>query len=136
VSGRGYAYGGETWLEHELRNMLADYDRMLPGRLLYYHTRRSDHSPAGFPDWIFAGPGGVLPVELKGATQKLSPAQSAWFAMLAKARVLHPPELWRPDAYREGYVSAKLRHIAGLGIAGRDRKGMPDARDTPATDQD
>lgn len=128
------AYGGEQWLERELRKILADYDRKLPGRLVYYHTHRSQHSPSGFPDWVFAGPGGVLFVELKGATQKLKPDQVTWADMLHRARARW--ELWRPADLRSGLIGAKLRYIAGLGIAERDRLGMPDARDTETPDQD
>jgi hypothetical protein len=135
-------YGGELWLESRITKWLHDFDEALqppghrPLRLLAYHTHRSDRSRPGFPDWIFAGPGGVLPAELKGPSEKLAPDQLDWFEMLTRARVLHPPELWRPDDYRRGYIGAKLRYIAGLGIAERDRLGMPDARDTAPTDQD
>jgi hypothetical protein len=128
------AYGGEQWLERELRKILADYDRKLPGRLVYYHTHRSEHSPSGFPDWVFAGPGGVLFAELKGPVTKLSAAQVQWFDMLNRARAR--VELWRPDDLRSGLIGAKLRYLAGLGIAERDRLGLPDARNTATPDED
>jgi hypothetical protein len=111
VSGR-YAYGGETWLQHQLEKWLHDFAEVQPGRLLAYHTHRSDRSAAGFPDWIFAGAGGVLPVETKGAREQLSPAQREWFAMLARAAVLRTPELWRPDDYRGGHIGRTLAELA------------------------
>jgi hypothetical protein len=123
--GRGYAYGGEGDLEHWLRKTLTDYDEKLPGRLLYYHTHRSDKSPAGFPDWVFTGPGGVIFRELKGAKEQLKPAQQAWYEMLHRARA--DVDVWRPADRMSGRISAELRAVAGLGISERDRRS-DDAR--------
>jgi hypothetical protein len=127
VSGRGpgaagrYAYGGEGDLERWLTKWIHDLREALPGRLYAYHTHRSDRSAAGFPDWVFAGPGGVIYRELKGDRGKLRPGQLEAFAMLKTAGA--DVGIWRPADRMSGRIQAELRRIAGLGIAGRDNRG-------------
>ena len=42
---------------------------------LFYHTYRSDRSPAGFPDLVLVRPPRLLFVELKKQKAKRTPAQ-------------------------------------------------------------
>jgi hypothetical protein len=71
------------------------------GYALWYHTHRSDHSPAGFPDVILVRPepgrGAVYALECKTRTGKVSLAQQTWLAALdgkmVHARVVRPADL-------------------------------------------
>jgi hypothetical protein len=84
--------------------------------LLAYHLdaarRRSNPSSKGFPDWVIAGPGGVLFRELKTQAGTLSDQQNLWLDILcaggADARV------WRPEDVNAGLVEAQLDAIAVL----------------------
>lgn len=112
----------EVDLERWLQKWLHDLDHAMPGRLLAYHTRRSTGSNPGFPDWVFAGPGGLAFRELKRPGGKLSAEQEHWFAMLRAAG--HDVDVWREVDRHSGRISAELRRIAGLGIAAHDRLGQ------------
>jgi hypothetical protein len=80
---------------------------------LCYHTHRSDHSAAGFPDLVLvrALPGGdrrVIFAELKTMKGKVSPAQREWLAGLGFVADLSKGHVevhcWRPchwDQVRE-----------------------------------
>ena len=65
---------------------------------LYYHTHRSQFSPAGFPDCVIVKPRGgpVIYAELKAEKGKLSDDQRTWLWWLCQAgqRVY----LWRPSS--------------------------------------
>src|SRR5262245_766911 len=62
---------------------------------LYYHTWRSDHSPAGFPDLIAVRGGRLLAAELKRERGRLTAAQAQWRdALMAAGIEWH---LWRPS---------------------------------------
>lgn len=66
----------------------------------YYHTWRSFHSPAGFPDDILARPPRLIFAELKSDKGELTPEQEAWLDLLAAcpgAEVY----LWRPDDFED-----------------------------------
>ena len=63
---------------------------------LYYHTHRSQFSPAGFPDCVLArGSEPVIYAELKAEKGKLSEPQREWLLALVRAgeRVF----VWRPS---------------------------------------
>ena len=62
----------------------------------YYHTWRSFHSPAGFPDCVFVRQSRLIFAELKSRKGKLSPDQEAWLECL-KATSKCEVYLWRPD---------------------------------------
>lgn len=66
---------------------------------LYYHTHRSQFSPAGFPDCVFVRPPETVYAELKSATGKLSEEQRRWLWWLCAAgqRVF----LWRPSSLEQ-----------------------------------
>ena len=61
----------------------------------YYHTWRSMHSPAGFPDCVMVKPPRLIFAELKSDTGKVSPEQQAWLDDLGKL-VNVEVYLWRP----------------------------------------
>lgn len=73
---------------------------------LHYHTYRSTHSPAGFPDLVLlkAGtdgrPGRLLFAELKAENGRTTPAQEDW---LARLRTVPNAEvfLWKPSDWPE-----------------------------------
>lgn len=64
--------------------------------LRYYHTHRSQHSVAGFPDYVIISPkgNGVLYRELKIEGKNPTPEQELWLAMLAANG--YDVGVWRP----------------------------------------
>ncbi len=78
----------------------------------YYHTWRSIHSPAGFPDVVMVRPPRLIFSELKSEKGKPSPEQEAWLEDLRECHILvdiigkdemYMPEvyLWRPRDFEE-----------------------------------
>lgn len=63
---------------------------------LYYHTHRSQHSPAGFPDVIAVRGDRLLFAELKRLGQAPTPEQAQWLETLRQARTIET-YLWTPD---------------------------------------
>ena len=63
-----------------------------------YHTWRSDHSPAGFPDLILLKEGRLVVIELKVGKNNLSPEQYFWLLEFGKVTddvyVWWDPEDW------------------------------------------
>ena len=53
---------------------------------LYYHTWRSIHSPAGFPDCVLVKEGRIIFAELKDEKGKVSEQQFEWLEALGKAK--------------------------------------------------
>lgn len=80
-------------------------------RLLAYHTHDSRRSQPGFPDLVIVGPGGVLFVELKSETGRLSPDQKTWQEALAAAPGVRWL-LWRPADLHSGRIDEELRKLA------------------------
>lgn len=107
---------GRAPLERDLENWLLkwlhDFGRAQPGRLVAYHTLRSAGSRAGFPDWTFAGPRGVMFRELKRPGGKLSAEQRTWFAMLRSAGA--DVDVWTEADRYSGRIGTELAHLAGL----------------------
>lgn len=66
---------------------------------LYYHTWRSIHSPAGFPDCVMVRDDRLIFAELKTEKGKLMPAQQQWLEALAETEV--EVFLWRPSDWEE-----------------------------------
>ena len=97
----------ENELEQHMRRILAG----LPS-VLAYHTHDSRHSPSGFPDWVFAGPQGVLFRELKREGKRPTPAQAEWLTALVRAG--QDACVWRPSDLLTGRIARKLAAIAGL----------------------
>lgn len=69
---------------------------------LVYHTWRSDHSEAGFPDLVLVKPGReekagrLIFAELKSRRGKLSPAQHTWLDLLGHTLPGVEVYTWRP----------------------------------------
>lgn len=78
----------------------------------HYHTYRSKHSPAGFPDECAIRGDRLLFAELKRERGKTSPAQDAWLADLehiAEQSPLVSVYLWRPSDLLSGRIEEILR---------------------------
>ena len=72
----------------------------------YYHTWRSIHSPAGFPDCVMVRNGQLIFAELKSEKGKLTPEQDEWLdALIGVAKHTNFQEiqvyLWRPHMIEE-----------------------------------
>lgn len=70
----------------------------------WYHTHRSDRSPAGFPDLVLVRPAGrgrsgrVVFVELKAQRTPVTLDQRSWLQDLVEAEA--EVYLWRPSDWR------------------------------------
>ena len=102
----------EAELEIHVRAILKGAAAIGPGMLLGYHTHDSRASHPGYPDWTFAGPGGVLFRELKTARGKLTAAQQDWQRTLRRAG--SDVDVWRPGDLLSGRVARELAALAGL----------------------
>lgn len=71
-----------------------------------YHTWRSDHSTAGFPDLVLVKPPRLIIAELKTDTGEVMPAQDAWLAELGQCPSCEV-FVWRPRDWPE--VERRLR---------------------------
>lgn len=89
-----------------------------------YHTHRSQHSPAGWPDLALVRRGRLILAELKTERGKVTPEQAAWIDDLERvrddsradaltARRANDPVLgvyvWRPRDYLDGTIERILR---------------------------
>ena len=98
----------EDELEAAIRRILKD----LP-QVMAYHTRNSIGSTAGFPDWCFCGPAGLMFRELKRESGRVTPAQAAWLAALRGAG--QSADVWRPVDLLAGRAGRELAALAGYG---------------------
>lgn len=73
----------------------------------YYHTHRSQHSPAGFPDCTLARGPRLVFAELKRQGGKVTTEQQAWLDDLTAASV--EVYTWRPADLLDGTIDAVLR---------------------------
>ena len=62
---------------------------------LVYHTWRSDHSEAGFPDLTLVRDGELRFAELKRDGKHVTQAQAEWLGALAGAKI--KVAVWRPS---------------------------------------
>ncbi len=73
----------------------------------YYHTWRSIHSPAGFPDCVLVRPPRLIFAELKSMKGVVSPEQQVWITILSECRFseVNPigieVYLWRPADFEK-----------------------------------
>lgn len=74
---------------------------------LAYHTHRSDHSEAGFPDLILVRGARLLAVELKRDGARPTPAQQKWLDALELAGTV--TMVWRPVDWHDGTIEETLR---------------------------
>lgn len=65
-----------------------------------YHTWRSIHSPAGFPDEVLVRRDRIVFAELKAENGKVSPAQQEWLDDLAATGRVEV-YVWRPSQLQE-----------------------------------
>ena len=72
----------------------------------YYHTHRSDRSPAGFPDLVLVRGGTVIFAELKRKTGRVSAAQQEWLDDLSRTPNL--TFVWRPGDWLDGTITHAL----------------------------
>ena len=68
---------------------------------LYYHTWRSFHSPAGFPDCVMVRDSRVIYAELKAEGKQCSAEQYEWLLALHEAELAGKCEvyLWWPSDF-------------------------------------
>ena len=97
----------DLWREADLDEHVRQLAKLYG--LLAYHTRDSRNSAAGFPDWVIAGPGGVIFRENKRQDGQLTEAQLAWARMLTLAGADY--EVWRPDDALEGRIKLELERL-------------------------
>lgn len=83
-----------------------------------YHTHRSQHSPAGFPDLTLVKAGRLIFAELKTERGKTTPEQDAWLADLRTVELetydTDPLDavvrvyVWRPSDLLNGTIARAL----------------------------
>ena len=116
----------EAQLQEEVRVLCDTARTTADPTLLYYHTHRSQHSPAGFPDVIIGSTrhGLVIAAELKREAKRYKPtdAQVEWLDMYEECGV--PAFLWRP----RHLLSGEIHEIIMAAANGRDPGAM--ARDS------
>lgn len=79
------------------RNLLGQVRRIaIDNGWSFYHTWRSDHSEAGFPDCVLVKPGRLIFAELKSRTGKLTQAQETWLSLLQHSLPDVEVYTWRP----------------------------------------
>ena len=84
--------------EKEFESQVKDLAKIFGWK--YYHTWRSIHSPAGYPDCCLVRENRLLFAELKSEKGKVTPAQQEWLDALdatGKCEVY----LWRPAQIEE-----------------------------------
>lgn len=113
---RGRLASLDEWRAEEARSM--PEDRVLLPRviavckqvgLLWYHTHRSDRSPAGYPDLHIVGLGADLYRELKKESGAVTEAQQVWLGSLEELG--YDVGVWRPSDLLSGRVAEQLAAI-------------------------
>ncbi len=84
--------------EKDFEGQIRDLAKMFQWK--YYHTWRSIHSPAGFPDCVMVRGNRLIFAELKSEKGKLSPEQERWLEDLG-ATGRCEVYLWRPSDIEE-----------------------------------
>ncbi len=86
--------------------------------LRWHHETDSRRSKAGFPDYVFVGPHGVMFLEIKATKGRVSPQQQAWVDDLSGSRNIDGIRtVTAYVAYPEDWdrVLSDLKRIAGKG---------------------
>lgn len=82
----------------------------------YYHTWRSIHSPAGFPDGVMVRPPRLIFAEFKSERGKVSLKQQEWLEILKQCQKLillsHTQTLMMPEVYL--WRPHMIEEIAGI----------------------
>lgn len=84
--------------EKQLESQVKDLAKLFSWK--YYHTWRSIHSPAGFPDICMVRLSRIIFAELKSEKGQVSPKQQEWLDDL-KATEKVEVYLWRPSDFDE-----------------------------------
>lgn len=92
--------------EREFQKRVTDLCDWL--NLRWYHSHDSRRDPAGFPDLVIVGPGGVVFAELKSAKGRIRAEQTQWQADLVRAGA--EAHIWRPDDWPE--IQRRLKAIS------------------------
>lgn len=93
--------------EADFQRRITDYCDLLG--LKWHHETDSRKSPAGFPDLVILGDGGVIFAELKADRGRVTPAQNDWLMRLSTAGA--ESYLWRPKDWP--YIYERLAVLAG-----------------------
>jgi len=104
----------EDTVEWHLRRLIKDL-RDLGGHILAYHPWKTHvrRAAEGWPDWVLAGPGGVMFRELKREGKNPTKAQQEWLDHMVAAGL--DAGVWRPSDVVSGRMGAELTALAGLG---------------------
>jgi hypothetical protein len=79
--------------------------------LMYYHTHRSEHSTAGWPDLVIVAPArGALFWELKRQGEDPTPAQQQWLTALESLGL--EVAVRRPADLLDGTIVTELQQLA------------------------
>lgn len=90
--------GIKTISEKDFEGQIRDLAKMFGWK--YYHTWRSIHSPAGFPDCVMVRGAQLIFAELKSEKGTVSPAQQEWLDLLGNAGGQDVQVyLWRPSDF-------------------------------------
>ena len=84
--------------EQDLQNKIIKLAKVY-GYEQIYHTWRSDHSPAGFPDLILLREKRMVVAEIKSEKGILSPEQYFWLCAFRK--ITKDVYLWKPSDWQE-----------------------------------
>jgi hypothetical protein len=95
-----------SWSEDQLQKSVEDCARKLGW--LYYHTRDSRKSTAGFPDLVMVRGARIIFAELKSQKGDADPAQVVWFEALHGVDHLEVV-VWRPLDWLTGAIEWCLR---------------------------
>lgn len=100
----------ERQLENGIRKIVKDLGE-LGFPLLAYHTYRSDRSPKGFPDWVYASINGHIFRELKKEHEKPTRKQQEWLMILQAGGA--DASVWRPSDLISERIGHELAVLAG-----------------------
>lgn len=104
----------EKTLQEHIRVLVRELRATVDQTLLYYHTQRSQHSPAGFPDVVIISKRHLLQIvaELKreGKRYKASEAQEEWLDAYQELGI--DTFLWRPRHWLSGEIQRVIEAIA------------------------
>lgn len=103
----------EEDLEDAVRRLVADYGALgWPVQAFHPWKLHARRAAAGYPDWTFAGPGGVMWRELKTMAGRPTAEQKQWLEVLRQAGA--DAAVWRPADLLDGTVAGELAVIAAL----------------------